>query len=80
MSYWPEEVVRAKGLVWLAAEGDVAASLTGGAFHSVWTCRTLGRGLAGSGQGIDFSHRAGCPGEMGCSVGRPSDRAGDDRD
>ncbi|MGC5775029.1 GTP-binding protein [Paenibacillus pabuli] len=28
MSYWPEEVVRAKGLVWLAAEGDVAASLS----------------------------------------------------
>ncbi|WP_339237329.1 GTP-binding protein [Paenibacillus sp. FSL R5-0517] len=28
MSYWPEEVVRAKGLVWLAAQGDVAASLS----------------------------------------------------
>ncbi|CAI6083092.1 Putative metal chaperone YciC [Paenibacillus sp. JJ-100] len=28
MSYWPEEIVRAKGLVWLAAEGDVAASLS----------------------------------------------------
>ncbi|MDT9720695.1 GTP-binding protein [Paenibacillus sp. ClWae2A] len=28
MSYWPEEVVRAKGLVWLAAKGDVAASLS----------------------------------------------------
>lgn len=28
MSYWPEEVVRAKGLVWLVAEGDVAASLS----------------------------------------------------
>ncbi|OME94101.1 cobalamin biosynthesis protein CobW [Paenibacillus amylolyticus] len=28
MSYWPEEVVRAKGLVWLAVEGDVAASLS----------------------------------------------------
>ncbi|MGV2966021.1 GTP-binding protein [Paenibacillus sp. AGC30] len=28
MSYWPEEVVRAKGLVWIAAEGDVAASLS----------------------------------------------------
>ncbi|MFX3650836.1 MAG: GTP-binding protein [Paenibacillus sp.] len=28
MSYWPEEVVRAKGLVWLAADGDVAASLS----------------------------------------------------
>ncbi|MFK0525918.1 GTP-binding protein [Paenibacillus illinoisensis] len=28
MSYWPEEVVRAKGLVWLAAEGDMAASLS----------------------------------------------------
>lgn len=28
MSYWPEEVLRAKGLVWLAAEGDVAASLS----------------------------------------------------
>jgi len=28
MSYWPEEVVRAKGLVWLAAEEDVAASLS----------------------------------------------------
>ncbi|KGE16429.1 GTP-binding protein [Paenibacillus wynnii] len=27
-SNWPEEVVRAKGLVWLAAEGDVAASLS----------------------------------------------------
>ncbi|WP_322906114.1 GTP-binding protein [Paenibacillus campi] len=28
MSEWPEEVVRAKGLVWLAAEGDLAASLS----------------------------------------------------
>ncbi|WP_046226481.1 GTP-binding protein [Paenibacillus dauci] len=28
MSYWPEQVVRAKGLVWLAAEGDLAASLS----------------------------------------------------
>ncbi|MFD1887715.1 GTP-binding protein [Paenibacillus wenxiniae] len=28
MSAWPEEVVRAKGLVWLAAEGDLAASLS----------------------------------------------------
>ncbi|ANF97128.1 GTP-binding protein [Paenibacillus bovis] len=28
MSYWPEQVVRAKGLVWLAAQGDLAASLS----------------------------------------------------
>ncbi|WP_411350037.1 GTP-binding protein [Paenibacillus sp. WLX2291] len=28
MSYWPEEVVRAKGLVWVATEGDMAASLS----------------------------------------------------
>lgn len=28
MSHWPEEVVRAKGLVWLAAQGDLAASLS----------------------------------------------------
>ncbi len=28
MSAWPQEVVRAKGLVWLAAEGDLAASLS----------------------------------------------------
>ncbi|WP_017812329.1 GTP-binding protein [Paenibacillus shenyangensis] len=28
MSYWPEQVVRAKGLVWLAADGDLAASLS----------------------------------------------------
>ncbi|CQR54902.1 GTP-binding protein [Paenibacillus riograndensis] len=27
-SNWPEEVVRAKGLVWLAAKGDLAASLS----------------------------------------------------
>ncbi|MDQ0195693.1 G3E family GTPase [Paenibacillus wynnii] len=27
-SDWPEEVVRAKGLVWLATEGDLAASLS----------------------------------------------------
>lgn len=27
-SNWPEEVVRAKGLVWLAAEGDLAATLS----------------------------------------------------
>lgn len=27
-STWPEEVVRAKGLVWVAAEGDLAASLS----------------------------------------------------
>lgn len=27
-SNWPEEVVRAKGLVWLAAKGDIAASLS----------------------------------------------------
>lgn len=28
MGEWPEQVVRAKGLVWLAADGDVAASLS----------------------------------------------------
>lgn len=28
MSYWPEQVVRAKGLAWLAAKGDLAASLS----------------------------------------------------
>ncbi|SET02655.1 GTP-binding protein [Paenibacillus sp. NFR01] len=28
MNDWPEEVVRAKGLVWLAARGDIAASLS----------------------------------------------------
>ncbi|MNB82095.1 putative metal chaperone YciC [compost metagenome] len=27
-SNWPEEVVRAKGLVWIAAKGDLAASLS----------------------------------------------------
>lgn len=28
MNCWPEEIVRAKGLIWLAAEGDLAASLS----------------------------------------------------
>lgn len=28
MTDWPEEVVRAKGLAWIAADGDVAASLS----------------------------------------------------
>lgn len=28
LSNWPEEVVRAKGLVWIAARGDMAASLS----------------------------------------------------
>lgn len=27
-SHWPEEVVRAKGIVWVAAEGDLAASIS----------------------------------------------------
>lgn len=27
-SHWPEEVVRAKGLVWLAAQGDLAATIS----------------------------------------------------